>query len=114
MTQKNKVKIWTASENTAAGFMVTENKAYMIADRSNHFVASPNGAIITGKSIVFNTTSENIRAGGFFIKMNDIVQMIPTTLVTPMPSQVPFPPLGFVSAIVKDLAFVTAMMNPPF
>lgn len=113
MSQKKKVKIWTAARDSSAGFMITENKAFMVADRANHFVASPNGAIITGKSVVLNTTSENIRNGGLFVKMNDLTQMVPTTLVTPMPGQIPFPPLGFVTAMVKDLAFMIALMNPP-
>lgn len=107
--QKKHVKVWTAVKNAQAGMMVTENKAYVIANRSNYFAATPNGTVITGQSIVFNTMSENIREGGLFTKMNDIVQMIPTTLVTPMPAHIPFPPLGFANAIIEDMPFFLAM-----
>ena len=110
--QKSTVKIWTATRDSQAGFMVMENKALMVADRNNFVATTKNGTIITGKSIVLNTASENIRNGGLFVKMNDLVQMVPTTLVTPMPGQVPFPPLAFVTTIMKDMGFMLAMMNP--
>lgn len=111
MQQKKNIKIWTATPDSQAGVMVTENKAFLIADRNNYVVATPNGTIISGKSVVLNTTSENIRGGGIFVKMNDFVQMIPQTLVTPMPNQIPFPPLGFAMGIVDDLAFFMAMVG---
>ena len=106
---KEKVKIWTAVRDAQAGFMVTEKKAAMIADRNNYMSVSKNGSLISGKSITLNTTSENIRNGGIFVKMNDITQMIPTTLVTPMPGQIPFPPLGMLMGILKDMPFFLAM-----
>jgi hypothetical protein len=43
--------------------------------------------------------------------MNDIVKMIPTTLVTPMPGQIPFPPLALITGIMKDMPFFIAMLN---
>lgn len=113
MSQKKYVKIWTAKPKASAGFMVTEKKALMIADRNNYVAATPNGTVITGKSIVLNTSSENIRAGGMFVKMNDFTKMIPTTLTTPMPDQIPFPPLGLISGIVDDMSFMMALMNTP-
>ena len=115
MAQKQKahVKIWTATRDSQAGFMVMENKAYMVADRNNFVGVTKNGTVIAGKSIVLNVTSENIRAGGLFVKQNDIVQMVPQTLVTPMGSQTPFPPLGLMSSVMKDMGFMTALLNPP-
>jgi len=92
--KKDTVKIWTATRNSKAGFMVSEETVIMAADRNNFFAASKDGVIASGQSIVLNTTSENIRNGGAFVKMNDFTQLIPTTLVTPMPSQIPYPPLS--------------------
>jgi len=107
--QKKNVKIWTAVRDTKAGVMVTPKEAYMVANGTNYIGVSENGAIIAGNSISFHTLSENQRHAGMFVKMNDIVQMIPTTLVTPMPAQVPFPPLSFASEIVEDLPMFIAM-----
>lgn len=107
--EKKHVRIWTAVKDAQAGIMVTEKKALVIADRNNYFAATPNGSVITGKSIVFNTMSENVRDGGMWTRYNDLVQMIPTTLVTPMPAHIPFPPLGFAMGILDDLPFFLAM-----
>ncbi len=107
---KKNIKIWKATNSAKAGMMITDRSAYLIGSPGNFVVADRNGVTIMGKSISFGTTSENIRAGGLFVKMNDFVQMIPTTLVTPMPGQVPFPPLGLVSGLAKDMPFFFAMM----
>lgn len=101
--QKKNIKIWTATRDSRAGVMVTENEACMVAEGNNYVSVSKNGIALSGKGISFQTVSENQTHGGVFIKMNDIVQMIPTTLVTPMPAQVPFPPLAFASEIVEDM-----------
>jgi len=42
--------------------------------------------------------------------MNDFVQLIPQTVVTPIPNQIPFPPLGFATSIARDLPFFLAML----
>ena len=105
------IKVWKATNKSNAGFMVTEKAAVMAGDKSNFIVASGGtGVAISGKSISFMTTSENQRHGGLFIKMNDLVQMVPKTIVTPMPSQIPFPPFGLVGSVIKDLPFFLAML----
>ncbi len=109
--QRKTVKVWRASINSPAGMMVTEKAAFLIGNRSNFVVANDIGTLISGKSITLNTTSEQIRVGGFFVKMNDLTQMIPSTLVTPMPNQVPFPPLGLALGILKDIPFFLGMIN---
>jgi len=110
MTQKKNYKIWTATKDSQAGLMLTEKEAVLVANRSNFVAATPIGIALNGNSIAMNTTSENIKNGGIFNKMNDIVQLIPTTLVTPMPAQVPFPPLAFASEIVQMVPFFLAMV----
>lgn len=104
------IKIWKATDKSHAGFMVTERSAVMAATKNNFVVAHPAGVGIAGRSISFMTTSENIRQGGIFIQMNDLVRMIPQTLVTPNPSQVPYPPLGIASNILKDLPLFLGML----
>jgi hypothetical protein len=106
----NRIKIWKATKEGIAGFMVTERAAYMVGSETGFIVANQIGVGIAGKSISFMTTSENIRQGGIFIQMNDFIRMIPQTLMTPVPSQVPFPPLGMVTSVVKDLPFFLALL----
>lgn len=109
MTEVN-IKVWTASKNSPAGVQVSETSAVLVGNKYNFVAAHENGVAISGNSIAFNTTSENIRKGGLFVEMNDFVKMVPTTIVTPMPEQIPYPPFGMVSGIIKDLPFFIAMV----
>lgn len=108
-SEKN-FKIWKATPDASAGVQVTPEASQLIGSKYNFVAATGNGISLMGKSITIGTTSENVRTGGLFIKMNDFVRMIPQTMVTPVPSQVPFPPLGMVLALVIDLPFFIAMM----
>lgn len=105
-----KIKVWKANKDSLAGFMVTESSVVMAGSKSNFIAIDNTGIALGGKSISFNTASENQRHGGFFVKMNDFVQMIPKTIVTPIPSQIPFPPLGMITQVAKDLPFFFAML----
>lgn len=108
-SEKN-FKIWTASPDATAGVQVTPTAAHLVGSKYNFVAASNTGISLMGKSITFGTTAENIRMGGLFIQMNDFVRMIPSTFTTPIPPQIPFPPLGMVTQILGDLPFFMAMM----
>lgn len=110
MSSKKNVKIWTAVDNAKAGFMVTPSASFMVGSKTNFIVADKTGITLAGKGISFGTTSENIRTGGLFVGMNDFVKMIPSTIVTPIPKQIPFPPLALVTNTLKDLPMFLAML----
>lgn len=101
-----KIKVFRVEK---AGVHVDENRAVLVGSEKNFVVASKDGVNITGKSISMSVTSEQIRYGGLFVTMNDFVRMIPQTIVTPIPSQIPWPPLGMITGIMKDLPFFIAM-----
>lgn len=105
------IRVWRVHKDAPAGVMVAEKSALLVGSRRNFVAAGRSGVVISGDGISLNTSSENIRKGGLFIEMNDIVKMIPTTLVTPMPAQVPFPPLAMASAITKDMPFFQAALD---
>jgi hypothetical protein len=109
--QLGRPKIWKASKDAVAGFMVTDNMAVMAGNASNFIAIDKTGIAISGKGISFNTVSENQRHGGVFVKMNDFVQMIPKTIVTIIPSQVPYAPVGMLTQVTKDLPFFLAMIG---
>lgn len=104
------VKIWKASKTSNAGMMITEKSAFLIGGRNNFVAVGDTGVAVVGKSIAFSTTSENLRQGGLWVQMNDFVRMVPQSVVTPMPSQIPFPPIGLVTSVMKDLPFFFALM----
>ena len=112
MALEDKIKVWRVSPESPAGVQIGEKEAYLVGNRTNFVAVSDSGVVLSGgKGVSIATTSENVRRAGLFIEMNDFVKMVPTTLVTPMPTQVPFPPLGLVSSVMKDMPFFLAMMN---
>lgn len=111
MPSTRNVKIWKATKHAPAGLMVDQKFSMLIGNQKNFVVAHNAGVTLMGNSITMGTASENIRKGGFFVEMNDFVKMVPTTLVTPMPQQVPFPPLAIVSSVMKDMPFFLAMIG---
>ena len=108
---KAKYRIWRASPEAVAGVCITPTEALLIGNKNNFYAANDIGVLMQGNSIVLNCLSENIRNGGLFVKMNDFTQMIPQTLVTPVPNQIPFPPIAFSLKTVKDLPiFIAALV----
>jgi hypothetical protein len=102
-------KIWKSNPSADAAFMVTPDTAFLIGNEKNFVAASPVGVCLTG-NVTFNCLSEQRRQGGLFITMNDFVRMVPQTIVTPIPSQIPFPPIAFPLSILVGLPFFIAML----
>lgn len=107
-TKKN-YRIWQAVKDGPAT-MVTPEAAFLIGSKNNFIAAHKDGLSIVGKGITFGTSGEQIRQGGLFVNMNDFVRMIPSTISTPIPPQMPMPPMGMVASIMKDLPFFMAMV----
>jgi hypothetical protein len=106
---EKRFKIWKAHADDDAGFMVTPKEAYLIGNKQNFVVADETGVALNG-SISFNTLSEQTRRGGLFIGMNDFALMIPSTLLTVRPQQIPFPPIAFPISIGRDLPVLLAAL----
>lgn len=98
MTVKKEWKIWKATDEAKAGIMVTPDTVKMIAGPDKFIAIDSNGISINGP-LSINSSSEQIRQGGLFVQMPDLIRMIPPTIVTPIPSQVPIPPLAFIAGI---------------
>ena len=109
MSTKNTLRVWQAVKDGPA-CMVSPEAAYLIGSKYNFLAAHKDGVSVVGRSISFGTTGENIRQGGIFVGMNDFMKMIPSTIVTPIPSQIPFPPIGMIASVAQDLPFFMAMV----
>lgn len=105
---KARFKIWKATTDSAAGFMITPDTAVMAGSPKNFIAVNESSTYISGP-ISLVTSGEQIRQGGLFIHMNDFVRMIPSTIVTPIPPQIPFPPVQLFASIAKQMPFVLAM-----
>lgn len=106
---KSRYKVWRATPDSAAGFMTTPEFTAMVGSKSSFIVVNDRGISISGP-ISMITTGEQVRQGGLFVKMNDLIQMIPSTIVTTVPNIIPFPPIAMVTHVMKTLPFVLAML----
>ena len=99
---KKRFKVWRASPKTEAGFMTTETEAVMSGGKGNFFASDRNGNYISGP-VSFVTTGEQVRRAGLFVEQNDFIKMLPSTLVTPIPPQIPAPPVALFASIAKTM-----------
>lgn len=106
---KSNYKIWKASKDSKAGFMVTPDTAVMAGSKSAFFAASKEGCFISGP-ISFITTGEQTRRAGLFVGMNDFVKMLPSNIMMPIPDLIPVPPVALFSSMALSLPFMIAML----
>lgn len=102
-------KIWKSSPDADASMMLTPKSAMLIGNKNNFIAASELGVTLTG-GVTMNCMSEQRRQGGLFVPMNDFVRMIPQTIVTPIPTQIPWPPIMFPLSILAGVGFFMAML----
>lgn len=110
MTEKSQFKIWTSTPKSRAGVMVTPDTSYLVGSPKNYVAVGGQGVAIVGKSVSIGVSSENLRQGGLFINTNDFMKLIPSNMWVPIPSQIPFPPLGAITFALGDIAFFMAIM----
>lgn len=103
-------KIWKANKETEVGMMVTPDMVVMAGSSKNFIAIDKNATFISGP-ISMNSTSDQIRQGGLFVQMNDFVKMVPGTIVTPIPQQIPFPPVQFFAQIAQVMPALMALIK---
>lgn len=102
-------RIFRASKTSKAGLMLDETSASLIGDQRHFVVADEKGVTIKGP-ISLISDAMGIRRAGLFVGLNDFLAMIPSTIVTPIPQQIPFPPTFALVGLAKDVAFFTALL----
>lgn len=108
--QDQTVKVWKASRTSAAGVMVSDTAAILIGSDDNVVVADENGITIAG-AISLVADAASIRRGGLFTGLNDFTDMIPSTICTPIPKQIPVPPINGLVGLTQDLAFFMSLLS---
>jgi len=106
---KGRYKIWKASGDTSAGFMVTPDFAVMAGSKDSFVLTSKEGVHISGP-VSFITTGEQTRQAGLFVRMNDFIRMVPSTIVTPIPFLLPIPPVALFTSVALTMPFAVAML----
>lgn len=102
-------RVFKASKESKAGLFLEETAISMIGDK-RHFITVDNRGITIKGPVSFISDSMGRRTAGLFVGINDFLEMIPQTIITPIPSKIPFPPLFAVSNVAKDVAFFTSLL----
>lgn len=102
-------RVIKTSKTAKSGIFLEESAASLIGDR-RHFVVADNRGITLKGPISIVSTSESVRKGGLFVGLNDFLEMLPSTLVSPLPRNIPFPPVYMTATIAKDVAFFMAFL----
>jgi hypothetical protein len=104
-----KAKIWKASLSAPAQFAITQNSAFIVGAENRFIKVNESGTTIYGPvSIVAGT--ESIKTGGMFTSLPNLIKMIPSTFVSPLPDQIPMPPINVAFDLAEDVAFFSMLL----
>lgn len=102
-------RVIKASKDADASLVLSEKSAKLVGNSKNFIAVDDRGITLRGPiSIVADGTG--VRRGGLFIQMPDMIRMIPSTIVTPLPSQIPVPPIHGLINIKSDCAFFLSLL----
>lgn len=104
-----RTRVIRTSQGSKASVFLTDDAVSIIGD-SRHFVTcDERGTTIKGPtSIVADAMGR--REGALFVGINDLTSIIPSTIVTPLPAKMPFPPVFMLTNIAKDVAFFLSLL----
>lgn len=104
-----KAKIWRASLESPAQFAISSESAFILGSENRFIKVNANGTTIYGPvSVVAGT--ESIKTGGMFVSLPNLVKMIPSTTYTPIPDQIPMPPLNVAFDLAADVSFFAMLL----
>lgn len=109
MAQDPTVRAWKATRDAEAGIFINKDRALLVGD-SKHFIAADrNGVTIKGPQSDVSLSTER-REGGLFLGLGEFTEMIPSTIVTPIPAKIPVPPVVGIVNVLADVAFFAAVL----
>ena len=104
-----KSKIWKMTLNSSAAFAVSSDSTFMLGAPNRFIKVNANGTTIYGP-VSMVTGTESIKTGGMFSSPPNLVKMIPSTIVSPIPDQIPSPPLNVAFDLAGDVAFFSSLL----
>ncbi len=102
-------RVIKASKDAEAGITLSNKAAQIIGNANNFISVTENGIFLKGK-VSFITDGTGVRRGGLFVEMPDMTKMIPSTIISPLPSHLPIPPIVGLVNIAKDVAFFMSLL----
>lgn len=104
-----KTRVFRTSNTSKAALVLQDDQVRIVGSDKHFIVADEKGISIKGP-VSFISDSMSRRTLGVFVGINDFLEQIPQTIVTPIPSKIPFPPVFITKSIVRDLAFFMALL----
>lgn len=102
-------RVFRTSPTSKASLYLQDNAASLIGD-SRHFITCDERGVTIKGPVSFVSDSLGRRTAGLFVGINDFLEMIPQTIITPIPSKIPFPPVFALQGLTRDLAFFMSLL----
>jgi hypothetical protein len=103
-------KIWKVQQDSESMAKITGESVSIIGAPNRFIKVNKNGTTVYGPMSVV-AGSESIKTGGMFSSLPDLLQMIPSTTFSPIPSKIPMPPLGVAFDLAADVAFFAILLG---
>ena len=109
MAGPKRSRLIRASKVATAGILV-ENNAVSISGSSDNFVrCETNGTAIRGPMSMINMGPQR-RVGGLWVNQLELLDMIPETIITPIPNIFPMPPMLALVNLGQDVGFFAGLI----
>ena len=102
-------RVFRATNKSKSAILLSEESVSLIGDNRHFIVADERGLTFKGPSS-FVSFSNDMRYGGLFVGQSELLQMIPSTIVSPIPHRLPFPPVFGLVNIARDVSFFAALL----
>ena len=109
MSKNPRTRVYRSSKTSKAALEMSEDTAVLAGDSRHLVVVDSRGTTIKGPISII-ADAMGVRRGALFVGINDFVHMIPSTMMTPIPQQIPFPPVHGLTNLATDVAFFTSLL----
>ena len=102
-------KSWKVGPESTAGMTITDRNAAMFANKDNFVLTDESGIYFVGPQSHV-TTPENIRVAGLWTQNTAYQQMVPSTIVTPIPNLIINPPFQGLKQLADAVSLMKALL----
>lgn len=102
-------RVIRAALDAPAGILVEEKNISIVGTSQNFVKVGERGTGIRGPECHINIGPMR-RMGGMWVDQIEFLQMIPKTIITPIPTIMPMPPMMAMVNLAQDVAFFAAFL----
>ena len=103
-------RVYRVTPDSNAAIIVDDDRIVLMGDKDHFIVIDKNGTSIRGPYSVIAGSESNRRAG-FWTTQPDFIAMFPSTIVTPIPTQIPNPPTAGISNLKDTMLMMTSLLG---